>query len=176
MSKTYRVRLGTVTEESADRRRVVCPRIVPEMPEILGAALKSRGWSVDGATKKATKRVGAVTATVDLDEPVMELKAAASEDVIGQAWEANDDDAKGEVAARADGERQRGRARARAKERAQAAVAAGEAAVRDEVLAAVKAALVEALTRKAAELGRVESVVQGTDAQGRAVTTIKVEV
>jgi hypothetical protein len=40
----------------------------------------------------------------------------------------------------------------------------------------VEAAPVDALTRKAAQLGRVASVERGTDADGQTVTTIRVEV
>jgi hypothetical protein len=65
-----------------------------------------------------------------------------------------------------------------------AAVAAGVAArpvavdveVREQVMGAVEAAPVDALTRKAAQLGRVASVERGTDADGQTVTTIRVEV
>ena len=48
--------------------------------------------------------------------------------------------------------------------------------MRAEVAGAVKVALLEALTRKAQQLGRIASIEQGTDADGRPMTTIKVEV
>ncbi|MEZ4407189.1 MAG: hypothetical protein R3A52_12005 [Polyangiales bacterium] len=176
MSKTYRVKLGAVTGESSDRRKVVCPKLVPEMGEILGEALTRRGWVVDAESKRATKRDGAVTASLDLDDPTLELRASLSEEVIGQSYEPNDNDALGTAKAKADAEAQRIVATKRVKRAAESLIASREAGVRDDVLGAVKEALVEALKRKAATLGRVESVVQGTDAQGRAVTTIKVEV
>ena len=176
MSKTYRVRLGSVRGEGRDERRIVCPKLVPEMPALLGDALAAKGWVVTPDGAKARKRFGTVDATIALDEPALELKAEASVELIGRSYEPNDNDGLGRTAALADGETQRPVAAKQAVARAERIIAQAEPDVRAEVLGAVQVALLEALQRKAAQLGRVQSVERGTDADGRAVTTIKVEV
>ena len=174
MSKTYVVKLGTVVGESRERRDVVCPRIVPEMPALLGDALKGAGWAVEGHV--ARKAFEGVEVEVDLENPSLELKAKAEVPVVGRGYDAADNRARGEAAARRDGEARRDEVARTAREAAERALIKVEDEVRTEVAGAVKVALLEALQRKAAQLGTVQGVEHGTDADGRAVTTIRVEV
>ena len=174
MSKTYRVRLGAVRGAGEDKRRIACPPLVPEMPTLLGDALAAQGWDVHAGI--ARKRFDGVDATITLHDPTLELKAEVAIEVVGRSYEPNDNDALGMAAAREDGEAKRAQAKRTADQRAAEAVIGVETRVREEVHGAVKVALLEALTRKAQQLGRVASVERGTDADGRAVTTITVEV
>lgn len=174
MSKTYVVKIGTVSAESRERRDVVCPPIVPEMPSLLGAELAARGWDV--AEDKARKTFDGVEVEVDLRNPSLELKSGAKVAVVGKSYDAADNDVRGRAAARKDAEAKRGEAGKRAKAKAEQALLKVDDEVRAEVTAAVKGALLEALQRKAAQLGRVQGVEHGKDADGRPVTTIRVEV
>ena len=174
MSKTYRVKLGVVRGAGEDKRRIACPRLVPEMPTLLGDALAAQGWDVHAGV--ARKRFDEVDAAITLDDPTLELKAKVAIEVVGRSYEPNDNDAVGMAAAREDGKAKRESAQRTADKQAAEAVIGVETRVREEVHGAVKVALLEALTRKANGLGRVQSVERGTDADGRAVTTITVEV
>ncbi|MDB4931951.1 MAG: hypothetical protein JWM10_4435 [Myxococcaceae bacterium] len=176
MSKVYRVKLGTVEGAGRERRSIACPKLVPEMPTILGAALAAKGWKVDEKAKRATKTFRGVEATVDLDAATLGLEAKVSEEVVGRSYQADDNDARGMAEARANAESARKAAQVKVDQKAARAVLAVDVEVREEVMGAVKVALVEALTLKAKQLGQIQSVEQGTDADGRAVTTIRVEV
>lgn len=174
MSKTYVVKIGVEHAESRERRALVCPPIVPEMPSLLGAELAKRGWDV--ADDKASKTFDGVEVEVDLRNPSLELKADAKANVVGRSYDPADNDARGRAAARKDAEVNREEAAKQAKAKAEKKLLKVDDAVRAEVSGAVKGALLEALQRKAAQLGRVQGVEQGTDADGRPVTTIRVEV
>ncbi len=176
MSKTYRVKLGTVVGESRDRRVVVCPPIVPEMPALLGAELAKAGWAIDDDGKTARKTVDAAELSIDLENPALELNAQATADVIGSSYDPADNDGRGDAAAREDAERRRPDFEREAKAKADRALMRAEEAVRDEVGGAVRAALLEALVRKAGQLGRAGDPVESVDADGQRVTTITVEV
>ena len=176
MSKTYRVKLGTVEGAGRDERRIACPKIVPEMPVLLGAALAAQGWDVDEVGNRARKRFNEVEATVTLDDPSLELKTAVSVAVVGRSYQPDDNEVLGKAEARADGAARRGEFQQQADAKAAQALIDVDDAVRAEVAGAVKVALLEALTRKAQQLGRIASIEQGTDADGRPMTTIKVEV
>jgi hypothetical protein len=176
MSKVYRVKLGTVAGAGRDTRSIACPKLVPEMPTILGAALAAKGWEVDADGRAARKTFRGVEATVDLKSPALDLKSTVTREVEGRAYEPDDNDARGMALARANGEAALKEAQRKVDEKAARAVLAVDVEVREEVMGAVKVALVDALTRKAAQLGRVASIERGTDADGQTVTTIRVEV
>lgn len=180
MSKTYRVKIGAATAQETAHRDLQCPDIVPNMGELLGDELRARGWTVDPEARTATKTLGQgaarVTATVDLAAKTLDLKSEGSADIVGRAYDHDDNDARGRAAARENAEEQRGAAEGAAREKAARALLSVEKTVADEVTLAVRETLRAAILVKARQLGAVETIVDSKDADGRPVTRVTVSV
>ena len=58
MSKTYRIKLGAVTAQETAHRNLQCPDLVPNMGELLGDALRARGWTVDAEGRTVAHTFG----------------------------------------------------------------------------------------------------------------------
>ena len=180
MSKTYRIKLGAVTAQETAHRNLQCPDLVPNMGELLGDALRARGWTVDAEGRTATKTLGQgasrVAATVDLGAKTLDLKSESSADLVGRAYDVEDNDERGKRAARENAEEQRSATEARAREKAARALLSVEKTVADEVNLAVRETLRAAILVKARQLGEVQNVSDTQDADGRPVTRVTVSV
>ena len=184
MSKTYRVKVDTITRDADGQRPV---RLLP-LPGVQGdvaAECEADGWRRrDAAEPLVLEREfgtgrGTATATLDLRdgrEGRLNVRASAQVDVIGESYDPLDRDSEGAQMAAEDAERRRGGYEQEADETVTAIVMDAEGPAVASVTAAVNRGYATALQRKAASMGVVESVERGTAANGSPELVIKVRV
>jgi hypothetical protein len=183
VSRGYRIRMGAPTwrqvtwrdastkVESSDAisMDVGMLEILPEaaMVELLRARLAEDGWS-KGQDGAMSRQFGGVAVTLAPDGRTVTARATAAREVKVRVQ--GDADASGQLA----------RASTRAeRELAQAVtqlLGAAEADIRAGLQAALQKVYVEALQRKAASMGQIESVHEGRGEGGELELTIKVRV
>lgn len=178
MSRGYRIRLPqpawkdvTARVESADAisMDVAVLEILPEaeMLALLRARLEQDGWS-KGQGGSLSKKFGEVTATLAPDGRTVAVKAAASKQVNVRGQSEQD------AASRL--ERAKGGAERELAQAIGERLGAAEGDIRDSVQGALQKVYVEALQRKAASLGDIESMQESRGADGELELTIKVRV
>lgn len=186
MSRGYRIRMGasawrpvpTVRDATTQVERsdafdmdVGMLEILPEaeMVALLRQRLAEDGWSEgqDGSGSMQ-RRFGAVTVTLSPDGRTLTAKATANREVKVRG--ASEADAAGKLAQASQ------RAERELAQEATRQLGAVEAEIRAGLQAALQKVYVEALQRKAAAMGEVESVHEGRGADGELELTIKVRV
>jgi hypothetical protein len=176
MSRTYRVSAGTVSSSAAGKHKIILLPL-PGVQADVAAACEEDGWRRSkGDPLVLTRQEGDATATVDLRAGEITIRSSAEVEVFGEGYDRQDRQEVGEELAREDAEKNRGAFEEEAQRIASGAVIRAEGAVRDGVAKAISRGYVEALKRRAAQMGQVESVQQGTGANGAAEVTIKVRV
>lgn len=178
MSRGYRIRLPqpawkdvTARVESAD---AICLDVAvleilpePEMLALLRGRLEQDGWS-KGQDGSLSKKCGEVTATLAPDGRSVEVKAAAARQITARGQ--SDQEAASKL------ERAKGGAERELAQKIGEQLGAAEGDIRDAVQAALQKVYVEALQRKAASLGEIESMQESRGADGELELTIKVRV
>ena len=190
MSQCYRIRLREAirdTVRAADRttHRIELTDLLPQdaMRGLLRRALERRGFREDDDGLLRRRDADGVVISADLGALEVSTEVDAAEDVSLVVDAAGTGESRG--AARADAreqlEAERRRARQGIADREQAlqrrvtqVLEDGEPARLRELNQALQEVYADALKRKAAELGEVLSVEEGTDAQGRYELTITV--
>lgn len=182
MSRGYRVRMPQPTWRNVSTRLesvdaiamdVGLLEILPEgaMLELLRERLAEDGWQ-KGADGKLTRRFGSpgseVEAELSADGRSVTVRGSAAREVKARG------ESEADAAARLERLR-KGAEKELAKQAAQQVVAA-EPTVRAALQAALQRVYVEALQRKAASLGQIESVHEGRSDDGELELTIKVRV
>jgi hypothetical protein len=175
MSRGYRIEVplqvarGTVTASDTLCIGIDVLPILPDdgMRDIVKQTLKDRGWkeAKDGTLEKPLGE-GAV-AVLEKDGKTVTVRLETSQDVQRQGR--TDQEAKAALDSRKDA------AEKEAKARATRALARAEPAVRSELDDAVQKVYVEALKKKAASMGSVESLQETKSADGSIEITIKVK-
>jgi len=178
MSRGYRVRLPEPTWRNATTRvsssdamamDVGLLEILPEaaMVALLRERLAEDGWS-KGQDGRMTRSFGAVEVELASDGRTITARASAAKDVKVRATsEAEAADRLVRATRSAEGELSRAAA---------AQLGAAEADIRAALQGALQKVYVEALQRKAAALGQIESVHEGRGTDGELELTIKVRV
>ncbi|HEY4220060.1 MAG TPA: hypothetical protein VGO62_01930 [Myxococcota bacterium] len=175
MSRGYRIEVplqtarGTVTGSDSLCISLDVLPILPEesMRQIVRETLKERGWKEgkDGALEKVLGQ--GATAVLDKDGKTVTVRLETEQAVEGQGR--TDQEAKAALdSKKADVERE---ARSRSTQR----LARAEPAVRSELDDAVQRVYVEALKKKAASMGAVESMQETKGSDGSLEITIKVK-
>jgi hypothetical protein len=174
MSRGYRVSWvsATGTAEGGDALRLsLCLLNIldaAEMAALLREELAAEGWTV-GADGTATKDLGdGATATLSADGSEVLLRAESTREVTAAGTDAAGAEAALQAAVAVEA--------ARAQATAARSLTALEPDLRAAVGEAVQRVYVRALKQKAASMGTVESVREGTDADGGYEVTIKVRV
>lgn len=178
MSRGYRIAwqqpVWRQASERVEARDEICMDvglldILPEadMLALLRQRLADDGWSRDG-DGGMSRRFGEVTVTLAPDGRSLTARAAQARDVVARGT--TDQGAKDQLA-RLGKAAEQDLAREVARR-----ITAVEGDVRASVQAALQKVYVEALQRKAAAMGEVESVVESRGADGELELTIKVRV
>ena len=175
MSRGYRIEVplqvarGTVT--ASDNLCIgldVLPILADgDMRDIVRQTLKERGWT-EGKDGSLEKNVGdGAVAVLDKDGKTVTVRLETQQDIQGQGR--TDQEAKAALESRKDA------AERDAKAKATRALARAEPAVRKELDDAVQRVYVEALKKKAAQMGAVESMQETRGQDGSLEITIKVK-
>jgi hypothetical protein len=178
MSRGYRIRLPqpvwkdvTARVESADAicMDVAVLEILPEaeMLALLRGRLEQDGWS-KGQDGTLSKKFGEVTATLAADGRTVEVKATAARTLTARSQ--TEQEANQKI------EQQKGGAEKALARLIGERLGAAEGDIRGSVQAALQKVYVEALQRKAASLGEIESMQESRGADGELELTIKVRV
>jgi hypothetical protein len=173
MSRGYRIEVplqvarGTVTGSDSLCVGLDVLPILPEgdMRDIVRETLKARGWKQKGETLEKELGEGAV-AVLEKDGKTVTVRLETQAEVQGQGR--TDQEAKAALESRKDA------AEKDANSRATRALARAEPAVRGELDDAVQRVYVEALKKKAAQMGQIESQQETRSADGSLEITIKV--
>ncbi|MFN3199803.1 MAG: hypothetical protein ACE366_15480 [Bradymonadia bacterium] len=177
MSRGYRLRLPTRpvvrsekdvnTSDALSMQVDLLPILSPEeMSTLLRQALIAQGWSEKG--DRVVLNQDGVQIALEPDGRSIVIKGTRSARVTGTAT----DKASAQAAAKLQAER----AKASMSQTLAKDLLKTEAAVREAIEKALQGVYVEALKRKAASMGEIESVHEGTGADGQSELTIKIKV